>query len=527
MVLIIGSFLFYSVVFICVLVYLFYWYQTRYFGYWRQNGVPYLEPSWFFGSLKDVILRKISWYDFALKCYAEFKTFGVGGIYFMRYPAVVVCDPCLIEKILVTDFVYFHDKWKLNEHDALSQALSHGTGDRWRILRLRLATMFSSSKVKGMFGQIFRCANYTLNTIEQSVKVKQSVEVEPLTFLFATETIASCAFGIELLSDSTTGKHFKNAIGLLFNSSPLRITKCVLCAVFPKVTHFFGLKVTPDKVFDFFLSLTKGIWEYRQKHQLVRNDFLQMMTILKDQEDGGKYICNSEFPEDQTQGVSLDHKLVSGDKIFTESAIAALMLNYLASGVKPTEVTLNFALFEIARNGRVQQALHEEIDLALKKHNGWKYETIRDMTYLDQVIQETLRIYTFNPLIVRSVTQPYTVSGTNLVLPKDMIVYIPVAAIHMDPQHHPSPETFDPDRFQGNNYKSTSSYMPFGAGPRICISVRLAVTMMKICLARILSVYSVAVDESRMRLPVVFDKYQMFPKAKGGVWLVFDERNDL
>ncbi|XP_046688525.1 probable cytochrome P450 6a14 [Homalodisca vitripennis] len=110
------------------------------------------------------------------------------------------------------------------------------------------------------------------------------------------------------------------------------------------------------------------------------------------------------------------------------------------------------------------------------------------MIYLDQVIQEVLRLHLFSPY-TRLVTEPYTIPGTQITLERGMLVFIPVSAIHRDPQYYPSPEQFNPDRFAGNNYKPSATFLPFGHGPKICIAVKFAMLIVKVCLARILSSY--------------------------------------
>lgn len=70
----------------------------------------------------------------------------------------------------------------------------------------------------------------------------------------------------------------------------------------------------------------------------------------------------------------------------------------------------------------------------------------------------------------------YTDRKTGQVIEKGMHVMIPIAAIQNDPDIYPDPNRFDPDRMTTDKMKARHpcSFMPFGAGPRICIGIRMA-----------------------------------------------------
>lgn len=50
-------------------------------------------------------------------------------------------------------------------------------------------------------------------------------------------------------------------------------------------------------------------------------------------------------------------------------------------------------------------------------------------------------------------------------------LWLPIYAIHRDPQYYPNPKKFDPERFSDENKGNINplAYLPFGVGPRNCI----------------------------------------------------------
>lgn len=84
---------------------------------------------------------------------------------------------------------------------------------------------------------------------------------------------------------------------------------------------------------------------------------------------------------------------------------------------------------------------------------------------------ETLRKYPPATLLRRKSESNYTFKGTDLSIPKNHILWIPIYAIQRDPSIYPEPEVFDPERFSEEAVKSRHgmSYFPFGDGPRNCI----------------------------------------------------------
>lgn len=85
-----------------------------------------------------------------------------------------------------------------------------------------------------------------------------------------------------------------------------------------------------------------------------------------------------------------------------------------------------------------------------------------------------MRLYPPAPLIVRQARCVLRL-GTETIGP-GTFVYVPVYAVHRHEEFWERPDVFDPDRFSPEAVKGRDRYvyMPFGAGPRICIGMSFA-----------------------------------------------------
>lgn len=506
-------------------VYITYSNRNKKFSYWKDRGVPFLEPDWLFGNVRSELLKRSTWSDFSTKCYNAFKDNGFGGIYFFSKPVLIVCNPTLVEEILIQNFTSFHDRSESKFEEPLMKTLFNARGESWRIMRSKLNPSFTSTKVKGMFDQIIKCCDLITCQIEDQIMSSKPVDVGSLMFVYATEVIASCAFGVQLLSNSEQKNKFKTAIDNVFSFNLFRAIRIAMFFVFPKLVNFLGIKVVYRSVSDFFINLTKDSIRHRKQNNIKRNDFLNLLMELKDREESafevdedGSISQEDTLTSSFMKEVHLGANLLQKEQMFTEDRIAALVFNFITGGLRPVVSTLSSALLEVAKSPDIQKKVFEEIYLTIRKHKGWTYEAVRDMEYLDKVIQETLRMHNLTTVLIRIVTEPYTLTGTTLTLEKDLLVYVPLNPLHMDPQHYPSPDVFNPDRFSDSSYKPTPFFMPFGNGPRICIAMKFATTTMKVCLARVLFEYSVKISD---KIEMDLKKSDVFPNP---IWLSFCKR---
>lgn len=72
------------------------------------------------------------------------------------------------------------------------------------------------------------------------------------------------------------------------------------------------------------------------------------------------------------------------------------------------------------------------------------------------------------PFLDRTCTITYKLPNTNATIEKGTSILVPLMGLHYDPRVFPDPERYDPERFRRNDFDPLY-YLPFGAGPRLCI----------------------------------------------------------
>ena len=163
-------------------------------------------------------------------------------------------------------------------------------------------------------------------------------------------------------------------------------------------------------------------------------------------------------------------------------------LTLLMAGHETTAGWLLFALVALAENPTVEERLHHEVDAVLRGRRPGLAD-VDALPYTRRVLLEVLRLSPPAWSVGREVVQPIEVGGHPLA-PGDQ-VWIAQWSVHRDPRWFDDPLTFEPDRWlgaEGNLPKG--AFLPFGAGPRVCIGKRFAELEAVLCLATLAQRYS-------------------------------------
>ncbi|XP_067006627.2 cytochrome P450 6k1 [Anabrus simplex] len=490
-----------------------YVYLSRNYNFWAKKGVPFVKPSPIVGNFMDIVLLRKQIGNFWKDIYLQHKDKPCVGVFAFDQPMLMVRDLNLVKSVLVKDFNIFMDRnaQTSEELDPLSyKNLFVLNGQRWRHLRAKLSPTFTSGKMKRMFQLVDECGKQLVTYLENKSE-NGELEVKDAMARYTTDVIATCAFGLDGDALSNENSVFRAMLKRVFQANFIKNILVALTFFAPSLLTVLKMRVIDEDIAQF---MRKTIWstvEYREKNNVVRNDFLDLLMQIR----------KKGHVDDDTENGSVDEssdKLVlDGDDFVAQSFI------FLTAGFETSSTTMTFTLYELSLQPDIQKKLRDEIQSVLKKNDGKvTYDGVQEMVYLDMVVSETLRKYPVLPFLDRKALQPYTLPGSTIRLDKGQAVIIPVMGIHYDPQYYPEPERYDPERFSEENkrLRPNYTYLPFGEGPRICIGMRMGLMQTKVGLVHLLSRFEVS-PVKNTPIPMQLDRKSFTLTAKGGLHLGF------
>jgi cytochrome P450 len=169
-----------------------------------------------------------------------------------------------------------------------------------------------------------------------------------------------------------------------------------------------------------------------------------------------------------------------GDRL-TDAELRDQLVTLLLAGHETTATTLAWMLHELARRPaalrRAQRAADE-----------------RDEEYLTAVAKEALRLRPVVYEVARKLTEPVVVGGHRI--PAGAVVAPTIGLVQADPDNHPEPDAFRPERFLAGQ-PAPNTWIPFGGGARRCLGAGFSQLEAAVVLGEVLRRFDVAPDRRR------------------------------
>ncbi|XP_070494191.1 probable cytochrome P450 28d1 [Chironomus tepperi] len=437
------------------------------FKYFSKQGIPGPKPKFFFGHTKESYLGKknIIYEIDDVYRYSRGK-YPFVGFYASLKPYFLVIDPELLKKILITDFKVFRNndfsKMVSKRRDPIL-ALNpfFMVDDFWKEKRAEVTPALTKNKLKLIYPIAIDTASKLIAHVDE--KLTKPYDIKELCSRYTCDLISSSLFNVDAHCLTSDNPEIYDHSKKIMDGIIAAYSKSCPSQMFPKESAAFFKRLTFDAI------------RHRNEMSFKPDDLLNhiMMTQQK--------------------------------KIFSEDDLMGQVWTIFMDAYETAGLALQYTLYELARNHKAQDKLRDEIMKNLDddgKHIT--YETIMELEYLNQVFYEALRLHSPITYTTRVCAENFEIDGAKghkYQMKKGDVALIPFYSIHRDPDHYPHPESFEPERFDASNggvkaFTDRCVLMPFGAGGRICIGVKLANVMIKTAVVEILKNYRISVDES-------------------------------
>jgi len=172
----------------------------------------------------------------------------------------------------------------------------------------------------------------------------------------------------------------------------------------------------------------------------------------------------------------------------TAKEVRDQVVTIFMAGHETTSLALSWTWYLLSQHPAVEAKLHRELADVLGGRTP-RNEDIASLRYTRMVIEESMRLYPPAHTTGRQPIKPDEILGHRI--PAGAEVLIMPWLIHRKPQLWEDPERFDPERFAPERAaeRPRFAYIPFGAGPRICIGAAFAMTEAIFILATIAQRY--------------------------------------
>jgi unspecific monooxygenase len=184
---------------------------------------------------------------------------------------------------------------------------------------------------------------------------------------------------------------------------------------------------------------------------------------------------------------------------FSRAQLRDQMATMIVAGHETTALTLFWSLYLLASSPVDQERVAEEVrTVDLSPDNA--ADALAKLPYTKAVVNESLRLYPPAFALARIASGPDQVG--DVAVPRGTLVMISPWVLQRHRRLWRDPEAFNPSRFLGDvALAHRFAYMPFGAGPRICIGAQLALTEACLVLATMIQRFHVTLATARPVLP--------------------------
>jgi len=381
--------------------------------------------------------------------YGETFAFYLGG---MKY-GILSIDPEVNQHILQKNNKNYHKSHIQKQFLGrfTGPGLLTSDGDYWLKQRRLIQPGFHRAKLAALTEIMQEVVDEVSDKLELVSQEGKTVEMSHLLLEFAFKIIAKSLFS----------RDYSDKLMEEVDDNITKIQKYVVRLIRQPYLHWWFRLSQKDKKHEELSQETRGILlkiiHERKKSTQPYDDLLDMLLSSK-YEDTGEGMSDKQL---------LDETLI-----------------LFAAGHETTANALSWMTYLLAEHPEVVKKMRAELEEKIGDKKP-SFTDLRELTYLTQVIKESMRLYPPAWVTDRVALEDDEVKGYKI--PKGTIVTCYIYGAHHHEKYWESPEAFIPERFEKEHMKNQASftYFPFGGGPRLCIGNNFAMMEMQLVLAEL------------------------------------------
>lgn len=421
------------------------------------RGLPY------FGCLNGLLRNPMEfWTNIAIR-YG-----GIARVRLMRGRHVyLISDPKLLYELLVTK----RSKYRKNVRykaavDTFGAGLLLNEGEAWKRQRLLTQPAFKNDYIATMVPLITELSDDYLKSWDQIADQKVSHDVDEDFFRLAQRIAGHYLMGSGF---AAIEDDFGSAARAIKENWPL----------------------PPRNVIS--LLLRKGTARDERLDIAVKAMDGCLLTFIAEQRKKNFEACGV------LEQIALGSR-EQGDE-FDDQSLRDQLLTLFFAGHETTATSLSWIHYLLSEHPDVRSRLYAEVASVMGSRLNPTAEDVEKLTYTDQIVNESLRMYSPIHSISRVALEADTIGGYQI--PKGAMIYVSLHAMHRSPALWKEPEKFDPERFsvQALAQQERFAFIPYAAGHRNCIGASLANVELKLILAQIAQRYQLDHDPLHQVVP--------------------------
>lgn len=271
-----------------------------------------------------------------------------------------------------------------------------------------------------------------------------------------------------------------------------KIALLILMKTLYQVDFYPHLKPLWNSILECIRYISPGLWMLwskapRRKHQ---NEINKLDTYLYQIIRERRKLISRETPKANDMLGLLIH---SG---MEDGLIRDQLLTMLIAGHDTVTALMAWTFFLLGTHPNAMLQVQEEAIEQLQDQQLIDMECINRMSYLGQVIKESLRLYP--PIHLGSRLSALDLEYNGYLIPENTRVVYSIYLTHRHPDFWAEPNRFEPERFMAGSNPLPYSWLAFGGGPRNCIGAAFGQVEAKLVIGAILSQYRLELIEKKV-----------------------------